>query len=216
MKSDNSHWYDGRFFDLFIAPNQDRIFSHIKKIVLPGSTILDIGCGTGRMAFELADKCSKIVGVDSSSKNIGMARRKLAHRPNGGISFHHAEALEFLSSEGNRFDYATLSFVIHEMNKDKRVELLAALARAADEIIMVDYMVPRPGRLRTGFDELVEFVAGIGNYRDFRSFVNGKGLTGLVEKTGLVVRREIKGFNLSAQVIVASRARDDRPGEKDS
>jgi hypothetical protein len=34
------HWYDGTFFDLFIAPNQDPVFQAVKALINPGSTVL--------------------------------------------------------------------------------------------------------------------------------------------------------------------------------
>ena len=202
MKNDNGHWYDGRFFDIFIAPNQDRVFSYIRNIVTRNSTILDIGCGTGRMAFQLADRCSRIEGVDASLKNIDLAQRKMAHRPGHALSFHHADALDYLAQNPPHFDFAVLSYVIHEMDERKRPGLLRSLAGTADKIIMVDYMVPRPPGIRTIFDELVEFVAGRENYRDFRSFVDGNGLTGLVETAGLKVIQEVRSANCPAHILV--------------
>ncbi len=189
---------------MFIAPNQDGLFSHIEKMVRQGSTLLDIGCGTGRMAFRFADKCARIEGIDASRKNIGIAQRKLANQPNPKLSFHHAEALEYLSRDEARFDFATLSFVIHEMDEQMRVGLLRSAAAAADRIIMADYMVPRPSGLRTIFDEAVEFFAGRENYRSFRSYVDTGGLIGLSEKAGLEVLGEVGGAGVSTHILIAS------------
>lgn len=209
MKNDRSHWYDGQFFEMFIAPNQDRVFSHIKKIVMQNSSLLDIGCGTGRMAFQLADKCARIEGVDASRKNVAIAQRTLTNKPNRTLSFHHADALEFLSRVENRFDYATLSFVIHEMDEREREGVLRSLAAAADKVIMVDYLVPRQGGLRTIFDEAVEFVAGRDNYRNFRSFVDTGGLIGLSERAGLEVLGEVKSAGVSAHILIAAEREGD-------
>lgn len=39
MKNINkNHWYDGWFYDLFIAPNQDRLFGQIIKLIEPSLT----------------------------------------------------------------------------------------------------------------------------------------------------------------------------------
>ncbi len=200
-----SAWYDGRFFDIFIAPNQDRIFAHIRKIIGDNFRILDIGCGTGRMEFQLAGRCASIDGVDSSLKNIRVARRKLERESHDNIAFHHADAVEFLSRTGERYDVAVLSFVLHEMDANRRLKLLGSLRSAADRIIMVDYMVPRPRGIRSAFDELVELVAGFGNYRNYRSFVDGGGLAGLAANAGLRFDHELKGANLSAHLAVTSR-----------
>jgi cyclopropane fatty-acyl-phospholipid synthase-like methyltransferase len=41
----------------------------------PGSTVLDMGCGTGRHAIELAKRGFEVVGVDLSAKMLEVARR---------------------------------------------------------------------------------------------------------------------------------------------
>ncbi len=49
--TNKDHWYDGQFFDRFIAPNQDNVFARVREIITDGSSVLDVGCGTGRLAF---------------------------------------------------------------------------------------------------------------------------------------------------------------------
>jgi hypothetical protein len=35
MTKNKYHWYDGAFFDIFIAPNQDKLFGQIKNLINP-------------------------------------------------------------------------------------------------------------------------------------------------------------------------------------
>jgi 2-polyprenyl-3-methyl-5-hydroxy-6-metoxy-1,4-benzoquinol methylase len=77
MTNNKHHWYDGCFYDTFIAPNQDKLFGQIKNIIEPQSTIIDVGCGTGHLEFSLADKCKSVLGIDLSEKNIATANKKL-------------------------------------------------------------------------------------------------------------------------------------------
>ena len=58
MPTNKEHWYDGWFYGRWIAPNQDRLFGQIKNLLPPNSTVIDVGCGTGRLAFTLVDKCT--------------------------------------------------------------------------------------------------------------------------------------------------------------
>ena len=51
MTENKNHWYDGWFYDTIIAPNQDKLFGQIEKLIEPKSSIIDVGCGTGRLAF---------------------------------------------------------------------------------------------------------------------------------------------------------------------
>ena len=54
MTKNKYHWYDGWFYDKVIAPNQDKLFGQITSLIEPESSVIDIGCGTGRLAFALA------------------------------------------------------------------------------------------------------------------------------------------------------------------
>src|SRR5450759_5985558 len=73
MTINKYHWYDGWFYDIVIAPNQDKLFGQIKNLIEPNSKIIDIGCGTGRLEFALADKCESVLGIDLSERNIAVS-----------------------------------------------------------------------------------------------------------------------------------------------
>ncbi len=200
-----NHWYDGLFYDLLIAPNQDRAFVHVRDIIADGSTLLDVGCGTGRQVFQLADKCDSIDGIDPSVRNISVARRKLAGKPTDGVRFHHADALAYLAGKNLRFDYATLSYVIHEIEERERNTLLQTLSSVARNLIIVDYLVPQPKGHWRMLNEAVEFMAGSDHYRNFKSFVAGNGLTGLLKRAGLIVLSELKNDPPSSHIVLATR-----------
>ena len=51
-------------------------------------TILDLGCGTGTLTAQLAELCSKVVGVDSSQNMIDKAQKQF-----GNIEFIVRDAL---------------------------------------------------------------------------------------------------------------------------
>ena len=107
MDHNKVHWYDGWFYDRIIAPNQDKMFREIKNVINPGSTVIDVGCGTGRFSFSVADKINRIIGIDLSKKNIDKANQNLARNPNSKISFLHTD-LSSLLSQNFHFDYAYL------------------------------------------------------------------------------------------------------------
>lgn len=214
MPENLNHWYDGLFYDLFIAPNQDKVFAQVKEMLPEDSTVLDVGCGTGRLASQLLDKCGRIVIIDPSERNIAIARRKLSDVPAGNLTIEHADAFEFLIKSDSHFDFAVVSYVLHEIREEERGVLLWALSAAADRIILVDYLVPQPRNYCGILNHIVEYAAGTEHYRNYTSFVKHGGLSGLLEEVPLKVIREIKNRPCSSHVaLVEGKTGRDRSSE---
>jgi 2-polyprenyl-3-methyl-5-hydroxy-6-metoxy-1,4-benzoquinol methylase len=50
-------------------------YKHLKrKINLKNKTLLDLGCGTGRLSFQFAKQCKKVVGIDFAESMISQAK----------------------------------------------------------------------------------------------------------------------------------------------
>lgn len=192
MFVNKDHWYDGWFYDRFVAPNQDKLFLQIKNLIEPRSTVIDVGCGTGRLAFTLADKCDKILGIDLSRRNIQRANLTLSKNPNSKIAFRHSDLKSIVSEEPAKFDYAVATYVIHEIAEEERMGFLEDISRLAKKIIIGDYVVPRTKILWSLVSELVELAAGKDHHRNFRTFVKSGGLTPLIERINLRLIKEIK------------------------
>jgi len=203
MKENKDHWYDGWFYDKFIAPNQDRLFGQIKNLIEPGSKIIDVGCGTGRFSFSVADKVSQVVGIDLSKKNIDTANQTLSKNPNDKISFLQTK-LSNLNSQNLHFDYAVMTYVIHEVNEEERVKLLLQLSQAADKVIIGDYLVPKPNGFWTALNEVVEFAAGSEHYRNYRNYVRNGGIQDLANKAELKILTEIRDRPLTSHLVILS------------
>lgn len=214
MPDNKNHWYDGLFYDLFIAPNQDRVFAQVKEMLPEGATILDIGCGTGRLASQLLDKCGKIVIIDPSERNIKIARRKFAGLPSGKIVVGRMDAFEFLATNDFHFDFITMSYVVHEIHEDDREILLRAASAVADRIILVDYLAPQPRNYCGLLNQLVEYAAGPEHYRNFRSFMRKGGITGLLKELHLKMINELKNRPCSSHIaVVEGKKGRDKAGE---
>ncbi len=82
--------------------------------------VLDIGCGTGRIAEALAARGARAWGVDPSPEMLAVARRR--HIPGGGFKQADAERLPF---KAGWFDGALMRQVV------QHVELVPAFAEAA-------------------------------------------------------------------------------------
>ncbi len=202
IKDNKDHWYDGWFYDKLIAPNQDRLFAQIINLIEQDSKILDVGCGTGRFSFSVCNKSKLVRGIDLSERNIDRANMKLSKNPNNTISFQHKNIKDIICDNDEHFDYAVITYVIHEVNLEEREELLKDIAKVANKIIVGDYLFPRPGGFWSILNEIVEFAAGTEHYRNFKSYLAGGGIVGIAEKSNLKVVKEIKNTPFTSQIVV--------------
>ncbi|KAF9556808.1 S-adenosyl-L-methionine-dependent methyltransferase [Agrocybe pediades] len=97
--------YQGDQLDKALSRHEHYLFARLG--LRSGMRVLDIGCGIGQVAFELANLYSvRVVGVDTSENKIQIARSRaqdlqLAHR----VSFLHASLTEIIEeSVMGKFD----------------------------------------------------------------------------------------------------------------
>jgi SAM-dependent methyltransferase len=205
MTKNKYHWYDGWFYDVVIAPNQDKLFEQVKNLIEPGSRVIDIGCGTGRLEFAIAGKCQFVLGIDLSEKNIDRANLRLIQNPNDKISFLHNNVQELTGKGQLHFDYAILTYVIHEVDEEERITLLNEIALIADKIIIGDYLVPRPKGFSGFLSEVIEFIAGSEHYRNYKSYMANGGNYHLANMAGLKIINETSNNPLSNHIVVLSK-----------
>ena len=198
---DKFHWYDGWFYDKFIAPNQDGTFRIMQAMMDKDSTIVDVGCGTGRFVFQAGKKFDSVVGVDLSSRNIKLANQILEKIEQPNISFIHANAEELKNHLDKKFDYSTISYVIHEMPIDIRMKILETLKAISNEIIIGDYYVPQPRNKRGISNKIAEILAGKDHFNNFKSFVKNGGLPGLVKEAGMTIVQQKQGVHGTSLIV---------------
>lgn len=214
LVKNKDHWYHGEFYDTLIAPNQDKSFLEIKDLIERDSSVLDIGCATGRFAFMLQDKCSRIDGIDISRKNIKAANKLLSSSGFQNINFHHTDILDLDSSFAVYYDYAVLSYFIHEVSADKRKEVLKTISKYTNKIIISDYLFPKPRNFWTLLNEIVEFLAGQEHYQNFQSFIKQGGIKGLLKGTNLKVKKEIIQNRRGGQILVLEKQEEQSSSNK--
>jgi 2-polyprenyl-3-methyl-5-hydroxy-6-metoxy-1,4-benzoquinol methylase len=105
--------------------------------------ILDIGCGTGALAFVLSDMGQSVLGVDGSPRMIRLARR--FNRTNQA-TFQVGEALDLfdpandLSAYVRHYDLVVASYVLHGLQKEQRMALYGAMKLIATKrVVIMDY-----------------------------------------------------------------------------
>src|SRR5580765_7636684 len=83
----------------------------------PGDSALDVCCGTGDLALELAGRVApdgRVVGCDFSEPMLDLAREKAAARGASGVRFEWADALQ-LPYDGERFDAVTVGLAVRNL-----------------------------------------------------------------------------------------------------
>ena len=100
-----------RYHDFFVAR------------VRSGQTVLDIGCGLGALARDVAERTgARVTGIDLSPENIRQARERFAH---SNIEYIQGDALTDLP--GRHFDVVIMSNVLEHI--ERRVEFIQQVNR---------------------------------------------------------------------------------------
>jgi len=128
----------------------------------PGRRVLDLGCGSGRLALQLGGEASSYVGVDASEEMLAVARKNCA-----SLVFVHADILAF-ETDASSWDVILLMGNVIDCLQplDRREALLSRCTgwlRPGGAIVGSSH-VTRPGQVRGYFSE-VYHGATVENYR---------------------------------------------------
>lgn len=76
-------FYDPEMYALKIglAPRFDRIYADRLAGLPAGSTVMELGCGTGDVLLPLARNGARVIGVDSSADMLGHFKQRLQDEP---------------------------------------------------------------------------------------------------------------------------------------
>ena len=163
-------WDAGRRPDSFVP-----VHAALEHVDSPRRA-LDLGTGTGSVAFELARRFpeAEIVGADIAPVMLAEARRKMTPDLEGRVRFDEADA-EHLPYPDQWFDLVTLSNMIPFFDELDRVlapggRLVFAWSAGAETPIYVPSDVLERELANRGYADFSEIAAGRGN-----SFVARKG-----------------------------------------
>ena len=99
---------------------------------------VDLGCGTGELMAKLKTAANVVIGVDSSSNMLEMARERL---DTGGDEFDlRLGELEHLPLKNGEADCAVISMVLHHLSKPETVIAeICRVLRKNGTLVVVDY-----------------------------------------------------------------------------
>jgi 2-polyprenyl-3-methyl-5-hydroxy-6-metoxy-1,4-benzoquinol methylase len=129
--------FGGPIGDL-IARDQARVLTDFAGNVR-GSSVLDVGTGTGRAALILARQGAKVTGVDASDQMLQVARQRAVEQ-GLEVAFGRGDA-HALGFPDRSFDIAVSFRVL--MHTPRWRTCVAELCRVADRLVIVDYPARR-------------------------------------------------------------------------
>lgn len=110
-----------------------------------GDAALDVCCGTGDLALELAGRVSPgghVVGCDFSEPMLDLAREKAASRHVQGVRFEWADALR-LPYDGERFDAVTVGFGVRNLaDLDVGLREMARVLKPGGRAVILEITQP--------------------------------------------------------------------------
>jgi ubiquinone/menaquinone biosynthesis C-methylase UbiE len=181
-----SRFYDGGLYARVLEPMQAGLRGWIVKHLAGTESVLDIGCGTGALAFQLADSVSRVEGVDLSPAMIEHARKLQERRQLAQVSFRLGDLLAVYSEEeAGAFDVATMVLVLHELPAETRAPVLREATRIAARVLCVDFRSPMPVSVAGLRNRATEMFAGREHFGCYRDFQRRGGTAAIAEEAGL-------------------------------
>jgi demethylmenaquinone methyltransferase / 2-methoxy-6-polyprenyl-1,4-benzoquinol methylase len=161
----------------------------------PGASALDVTCGTGDMAVELARRVGatgEVVGTDFSEEMLARAREKAPD-----LTWEWANALDLPYATG-RFDAATVGFGARNFSDlDRGLAEMARVVRGGGRVVVLEITTPRRPPLSTfysvWFDRVVPLIGRITGEQEAYTYLPNSvkrfpapdGLAAAMERAGL-------------------------------
>ena len=112
------------YYTRYRLPYPEAMFEHLQRaLAFDGRGMaLDLGCGPGRLALELAGKFEKIVGIDPDDEMLTEARKAAQAAGAANVKFLKGSSWD-LSPELGRFRFAIMGQAFHWIRRRLRPQL---------------------------------------------------------------------------------------------
>jgi ubiquinone/menaquinone biosynthesis C-methylase UbiE len=181
------------------------VFSGMKA----GDRVLDVCCGTGAQVIEYGRLGIIATGIDTDPTMLTTALKNKAKLALSNISFLSADAANLPFDNGS-FDYVSVSFGLHDKERDVRNRIVIEMKRVVNEdgsLVFIDFQVPLPKNFWARLARTVEFLVGGSHYKGFRDYIENRGLNNILEYHRLV---EESVDYLKSDLVIIKKAKIDR------
>jgi len=173
MPVDKSLFFYGAIYHRLFDPQLAEARQVAVDLIAEGSSVLDLGCGTGLLGFALVGKKScRLVSLDLSLRMLEFARKS---NPFPDLTFIHRDATDLSAFKDRSFDYATLLMLVHELTKPQQSLVLKEALRVARRAIIIDAAAPLPRNAGGTGIRFVESTFGRDHNPNFKAFLGAGG-----------------------------------------
>jgi demethylmenaquinone methyltransferase/2-methoxy-6-polyprenyl-1,4-benzoquinol methylase len=165
-----------------------------------GDAALDVCCGTGDLALELARRVGltgSVIGCDFSQRMLDLARAKAEEQSAGVVRFERADALQ-LPYEDASFDAVTVGFGVRNLaDIDRGLAEMSRVLKPGGRLVILEITRPRRPPLSVfyslWFDRIVPLLGALAGDREaytylpqsVRSFPSPRALAARMEAAAL-------------------------------
>jgi SAM-dependent methyltransferase len=183
MPEDRSLFHYGAIYHMLLDPLITPARRAIVEYIPPSSKVLDIGCGTGQLCFELSrEKHCQVMGIDLSRRMLDFAEK---HNRYASVEFRHMDASHMPDIDSDSFDYVVMSYIIHELYRDSQLQLLSEAWRVGRHVLMLDSNAPLPRNPFGIAKRIVEYIFGRDHFAQFRAYLASGGIGGILDDAQL-------------------------------
>ena len=157
-----------------------------------GDRVLDVCCGTGEQALHYAKRGIIAIGIDLNPGMIKAAEKKKRKQGLENASFQMASA-QNLPFNDDFFDYASVSFALHEKVRAARDKIISEMKRVVKKegaLVFIDFKAPLPQNAYSYFIKSIEFGAGREHFRYFKDYIEQGGLDDILKENHLHREKE--------------------------
>lgn len=187
-----------------------RVFNRLEKqtvvkcfaTLAGGAPLVDVPCGTGRLAEALLESGYRVHGMDISDEMLGIARQRLA-RFDGGFTTEVADAKAPTPAHA-LYDGALCARVLMHFPLEQQIAFLAGVAKLSRSLVVINHSLSSPyQRLRRRVKHW------LGHQASARFPITNAEIRRLLEGAGLREVRRYRQWSLISEAVYIVAERKD-------